>query len=31
MAVLARTSKEVGFVQYEKKINISEILATEPG
>jgi ribonuclease HI len=31
MAVLARTSKEIGFVQYEKKINIREILATEPG
>ena len=31
MAVLARTSQEVGFLQYEKKINIREILATEPG
>jgi ribonuclease HI len=31
MAVLARTSREIGFIKYEKAINIREILATEPG
>jgi ribonuclease HI len=29
MAVLARTSQEIGFIKYEKNINIREILATE--
>jgi len=31
MAVLARTSRETGFIQYEKSINISEILAMASG
>lgn len=31
MAVLARTSRETGFVQYQESINIPEILAMESG
>ncbi|MBA6338886.1 MULTISPECIES: ribonuclease H family protein [unclassified Colwellia] len=31
MAVLARTSQEMNFVQYQQTINIREILATEAG
>jgi ribonuclease HI len=31
MAVLARVSREAGFIQYEKSLNIREILAMETG